>query len=236
MSEQIRLPSEYMTYTQPMSANLVLYKLEKVFGRPPNDEDRRLLSSCKCVEDFVTLITKTYVGDFIRGSGAGLGQLGEFYVSLRCEKAVAWESRPGYDLWGAWRYDDLVKAGKVEVKTCGSLPPKSDSWSPRISGYLSELVADVVVFVCMTASFNPCYAKLFVVPRYALVDTFNEQKARSNTRPRISISQHEINRHTKQRNSWYEFLLRDHTSLKESIGNYIHGHFGIMTIEQGVLF
>lgn len=233
-----RLPSEYKPIIQPISENLVLYKLEKVLGRPPNETDRRFLVDCRCVEDFVTLISESYIGDvFIKGCNAGLGRLGEFYVSLRCEKAVAWEPGAGYDLWGAWRYDDLVKAGKVEVKTCGVLPPKSKSWLPRISGYLDEMVADVVVFVCMTKTLNPCQAKTFVIPRSALADIFQKQKGRGKTRPQISIAAKEVNAHTKQRNRWYEFLALDHTMIKERIGEYVHGKFSILpTISQLSLF
>lgn len=231
-------PSEYKPIVQRINENLVLYKLEKALRRKPTEKDRQRLAGCKCVEDFMELITETYIGDvFVKGSGAGLGRLGEFYVALRCEIGVTWESRPGYDLWGAWRYDDLVKAGKIEVKTCGILPKSANSWQPRIAGGLDKMVADVVVIICMTDSYNPCYAKMFVIPQSALVETFKEQKTRcSKRRPRIAIAQNEINNHTKTRNRWYEFLLIDHTKLKGRIREYIHGRFVITTVEQLALF
>jgi len=233
---ELLLPSEYNPITQPISENLVFYKLEKVLGRSPNDEDRKFLSRCRCVEDFMVLIAETYIGDvFIKGSGIGLGRLGEFYVSLRCEKAVEWEPTAGYDLWGAWRYEDLVKGGKVEVKT--SAQQGNYNWSVRIAGQLSEFVADVVVFVCLDKSLNPCREKMFVIPRDALIDTFCEQKTeRPHDRPRISIAKTQINNNTGQQNRWYEYLLMDHTKLKERIGEYVFGQFSILGMEQLSLF
>jgi hypothetical protein len=230
--DTFRLPSEYNPIIQPISTNLVLYQLEKVLGRAPNEEDRRLLEPCKCVEDFMSLISETYIGDiFLKGSSTGRGRLGEFYTALRLEKAISWEPMPGYDLWGAFKYEDLIKAGKVEVKTVTWA--KGDSrhgWYPRISGTLDTFVADVVIVIGLTESLNPCHARLFVIPKKALVDTFTEQKdIKKIARPRISIARHEYHRQTGEKSQWYEYLLVNHTKLKERIGEHLFGQFAILT-------
>ncbi len=193
-----------------------------MIGRPPSAEDKIIFKGCRTVEDFIRRLTDSYIADvFIKGSSAGLGRLSEFYVVLRLEKE--WEPRPGYDVWGAFEYDTLLKAGKVEVKS-STIANRSD-WGPRISGYLTEFMADVVVFVCYLNTLNPCEARLFVIPRHALIETFNEQRSRGARRPQISIARSRINIQTGALNQWQEFRLYRHSSLKEQITKYIHGQY-----------
>lgn len=138
-------------------------------------------------------------------------------------------------MWGAFEYEEMLEAGKVEVKTCE--PSEHGDWRPRITDVNSRVIADALVFVGMVETYNPCNAQLFVIPKDALLAEVARQLAKNPAiiRPRVTISKNRVNNNTGRVNRWYEFELPNHSRLKQRITEYVHGDFNILP-EQMSLF
>lgn len=216
---------------QSYIADFALALLGKV-GIPVGEADRQLFFGCKSIEDIMFRLSESGTIEklFLAGTGTGLGRLGEFYIALRCE--ARWETRPGYDVWGAFEYARSIEAGKIEVKT--SKPSSNrDHWYPRISGYEKKLRMDVLAFLGMKDSFNPCEASLFIIPKKSLIDVankwWNDEKKRDDPRPRIAISKNRFNLRTGHLNSWHEYQVSNHSKSREIIAMYTAGDFRIIS-------
>ncbi len=194
--------------------------LEKVMGGKVNKHDFDLFMGCQTVEDVMNRLSESEIINalFLNGSQTGLGRLGEFYVSLRCESE--WKPSIGYDTYGAFPYGDKVIAGTIEVRTCS--PTRDDNWKPRLTGNGKMVMYDVLVVVGMLDSFNPCDAKLFVIPgQVARLESERQMKNNEvRDRPQISIQKNPI---YAMRPKWYEYLLVNHSELKTQVSMFVHG-------------
>lgn len=135
--------------------------------------------------------------------------------------------RHGYDVRGAFEYENMLEAGMIEVKTCE--PGSSTAWQPRMTDINSKVIADVLVFVGLLESYNPCDARLFAIPKSVLTSEVEKRIKRNpkENRPEISVSKNRVNNNTGQVNQWYEFELVNHSKLLRRITRYVHGDFGI---------
>jgi len=226
------LPEEYQ---QSVSENYVLFLLEKVFrGHKPNKYTIELLKGCLTVEEVITRISESDLIQelFLKESYTGLGRLGEFYIALRCGKE--WAPRQGFDIWGAFEYHDLIEVGKVEVKTCS--PTNRSNWGIRITDTKQEIKYDVLVLIGMLKTFNPCQARIFVIPKEVLIPIVEKGIQSGNKgRIRLGISTNQTNSYTGKINRWYEYECPNHVNLVERITQYIHNDF-VVTSEQLPLF
>lgn len=207
--------------------------LKQALGREPGRGDEKWFDGCGTVEQFMhrMLDTEVFQALALRNNHIGRANLVEFYVCLRA--ALTWEPNPGFDLYGALKYQDDIKAGKIEVKHGGEI--QSHSWNIQATGKEKVIKADVLVFIGMPEAFNPCEGTMFVIPSSAYRETVVEQLEIRDRIPEIHINTSRYNGKTKKLNKWYEYELIDHTLLKEQLGRYIHG-VPVVLSQQLVLF
>lgn len=216
------------SWKQEVSEYRFFELLERVLGRALSEADKQWFEGCICVEQFMARLVESKVFEYLslRGNPITLGRLGEFYVCLRCD--MRWEPRTGFDIWGALEFRDEIGVGKVEVKTGG--PGSEHNWQPQITGRKQVLLADVIIFIGMAYSFNPCEGAMIVIPADRLQEEVDKQLKRAPHRiPSISISRNRYNRRTGSLNGWYEFELHNHAMLRKVIAEHIHGEFNIIS-------
>ena len=219
------LPQEWK---QDISEYRFFELLERVLGQRLSDSDKQWFAGCTCVEQFMARLVKSRVFQSLAltGSGSGIGRLGEFYICLRSD--MRWEPRAGYDLWGALEMHDNIKAGKIEVKT-GGPSIRTIGWKVMITGRQKILKADILIFIGMKRTYNPCDGVMLAIPRKRLVLEVEKQLLlRPNRIPDIHISKNEYNIQTNQLNQWYDFKIRNHSDLRNIISEHIHGKFIII--------
>lgn len=208
---------------QTISPHFALHLLEKV-GIKTTEEDKQMFYSCSSIEEIVTRLADsgTIQKLFLDDNDVGKSKLCEFYVALRCEAKLG--GIKGGDVWGAFKYAELIEAGLIEVKACG--PTEGHNWAPRIvSGYQKDLTYDVLVIVGLRETYNPCRARLFVIPASKLQSVLEKWrlKNRNDPRPQISISQRKYHAQSGVLNNWYKYELSDHSRLKNLIAVYLTG-------------
>ncbi len=231
--KQLVLPSDLMPNVQKISNYMFFMLLEKVLGQPLSNGERRHFQGCRCVEDFMAVLIESpiYRKLAVEGNPIGQWKLGELYTCLRCD--MRWEPRSGFDLWGALEYQKMITAGRVEVKTGGII--QSSDWIVQITGRKKVLIADVLVFVGMVDSYNPCDSVLLAIPKEILEPEVDRQLRKRDRIPYISINKCRFSKKTRRMNKWYEFEVYDHSQLRQYIAQYVHGDFQIIP-QQLILF
>lgn len=208
--------------------SLAVYLLERK-GYEITDADREIFRGCHTPRDVVNRLATSGIIRmlFLNGTSSGLSNLGEFYISLLSE--AVWEPSVGYDAYGAFKYLDAIKSGKIEVKTSG--PTNRPKWDVRITGQTTEIRSDVTVFLGMKENLNPTTGRMFLFPRDVLepiaAEHREKRKRNSNLDPRAKIYVPTDPRRITRKLDCYRYLLPEHERLKNHISQYIHGDYGI---------
>jgi hypothetical protein len=160
-----------------------------------------------------------------------LHDLGEFYVALLCE--CKWEPRPGFDVWVAFEYLKMIRAGRIEVKTGENTP--NNHWRVRLSGTTGDIRSDVLVFIGMKDDVYMTKATMLAVPKEALIPKAEIYKCQYDARVSSGISRNRTNKKTGKLNQWYEYEVPSHELLKSFVTQYIHGDLFVGTEQLSLL-
>lgn len=190
------------------------YHLLHRIGVEPNEADRDIFSGCISITQMIDRLCKSNAMKRL----IDLPKLGEFYVALLCEAKL--EPRIGFDVWGAFEYAEMIRAGKIEVKT--GIHSQNPEWSVRVTGYTGQVRSDVLVFIGMRDDTYISLATMLAIPRDKLIPIADNYKNTSDARAKIYVAKTRTTK-TGKLNGWYEFEVPSHSLLKSIVTKYIHG-------------
>lgn len=194
------------------------YLLRKI-GIRPNEQDRKIFEGCISVSQMMDRLCES---ESMRRL-INLHDEGEFYVSLLCE--CKWEPRTGFDAYGAFEYLEMIKAGKLEVKTGEYTDNRM--WNVRFTGTTGDIRSDVLVFIGMRDSIYMTKATMLAIPKEVLIPIASNYKCEYDARVHSGISKNRINIQTGELNQWYQYEVPNHNLLKDYVTRYIHGDFSV---------
>jgi len=184
-----------------------MYLYQKCLGIKGNWRDS-IFQDCESLTmmyDRLLLDTSPVRAMFLESTSTGLGNLAESYIAILLESE--WMPRPGFDVCTILEYKAGPEAATVQVRSVG---PHSyanyDSWQVKAVDSTGVLNADHLVAVVMDDTFNPCYSRLFAIPR----DRIEGQKM-------LWVRKHPINQKHGGLNRYWEYEVPDHLALKQQL-------------------
>jgi hypothetical protein len=184
-----------------------MYLYQKCLGLKGNwrDDVFRDCANLETLFDRLLLDTSPMRAMFLSGTSTGLGNLAESYVAILLESE--WMPRPGFDVCTILEYRDGPEAATVQVR---SVSPYSytnyDSVQVHTVDSTGILNADHLVAVVFEDTFNPCYSRIFAIPKMRIEGQKN-----------LWISKHPIHRQNGTLNSYWEYEVPNHVALKQQL-------------------
>jgi len=184
-----------------------MYLYQKCLGIKGNWRDD-IFQDCEnlaMMYDRMLLDTSPVRAMFLESTSTGLGNLAESYVAILLESE--WMPRPGFDVCTILEYKAGLEVATVQVRSVGPYSYTNyDSWQTKTVDSTGTLNAHHLAVVIMDDTFNPCYSRLFAIPRIKVGDRQN-----------LWIRKYPISQKHGSLNKYWEYEVPNHLALKQQL-------------------